>query len=371
MSREILRQLKEQRANTDFGAVSLVDRESQKQRVMRAIGVSQETTKVSPLDPVWRTVEQIRIAFVSLPAATVTAMLVLVFGGSVGMVGAANSLPGDTLYSVKVATEKARLRIASQERKVLLRTEFAQNRLEEAAKLAENPDRVAQAMAGYEIQVKEAKRELESFKQAEPEAAARVAAEFDTKLDELSTLVNGQVQKENPSKAVDQAIESTKDVSKTVVEVIVDAKDKEVESGVEGQVINDSIRETYRRRSNASFSRQNVNLQRIAIIEAWYVERDLSLPTTLAGIRKQVEDVSDPLFESAALIARGGYRTAFELVDQVELDLISIEAQIAAEEIEVINRQNQEVKEEEEASKTEDNYEEETTEGDIISPDEE
>ena len=227
MSQEILRQLKEQRANTDFGAVSLVDRESQKQRLMQAIGANQETRKVSSFDAVWKVVEHVRIAFVSMPTAMATAMLVIVFGGSVGMVGAANSLPGDTLYSVKVASEKARLKIASQERKVLLRTEFAQRRLEEAAKLSADPDRAAQAFAGFEVQVKEAKRELEGFKQAEPEAAARVAVEVDGKLDELNNMVNGQVEKEGPTEASDQAIVSTNDVSKTVVDVIVDAKEKE------------------------------------------------------------------------------------------------------------------------------------------------
>lgn len=70
------------------------------------------------------------------------AVIVTLFGGSLFSVSAAEqSLPGDFLYSVKLATEQARLAMAKDSKdKVKLKTEFTERRVDEMKKVIAAPD---------------------------------------------------------------------------------------------------------------------------------------------------------------------------------------------------------------------------------------
>ncbi|OGZ35517.1 MAG: hypothetical protein A3A94_02560 [Candidatus Portnoybacteria bacterium RIFCSPLOWO2_01_FULL_43_11] len=69
-----------------------------------------------------------------------TICLILILGGGPWLVSMASqaSLPGETLYPVKQATEKIRAGLASEESKAQLQVEFAERRLEELNKITED-----------------------------------------------------------------------------------------------------------------------------------------------------------------------------------------------------------------------------------------
>lgn len=76
------------------------------------------------------------------PVFAALAVIVTLLGGSLFSVSAAEqSLPGDFLYSVKLATEQARLAMAKDSKdKVKLKTEFTERRVDEMKKVIAAPD---------------------------------------------------------------------------------------------------------------------------------------------------------------------------------------------------------------------------------------
>ncbi len=339
MNRDLFTQLKREKHSADFGAVTVVEKESSKARVLAAIGHVQKEQRESVA--VWfiTIVQQVRLTLVSLPAMGVAAALVLALGGSLTTVSAGSSLPGDALYSVKLATERAQIKLASQERRVLLRTEFAERRLEEAAELTRggaDQSRTDLAISGYNDQIAHAKEDLESLKQESPEQAAKIASAVDVKLDDLNAKVKEQTN--------ESVIESTNEASQVVVDVIVDAKEKEeVSEFAQGEVINDQIEELYRKRLNAATDRQAYDFGRLARIERWYLTSELEPSIQITVLKLEVEGVSDKLYQSMTLLAQGGYRTAFDLIEETEIDLKAIESELAAEENTIIELQTQQI----------------------------
>ncbi len=75
------------------------------------------------------------------PVFAALAVIVALFGGSLFSVSAAEqSIPGDFLYSVKLATEQARLALAKDSKdKVKLKTEFTERRVDEMKKVIAAP----------------------------------------------------------------------------------------------------------------------------------------------------------------------------------------------------------------------------------------
>ena len=99
------------------------------------------------------------------PALAISSIFVLAFGGSIASVSAAeNSLPGDFFFSLKLATEQARLAFTSgKQEKLKLKVEFTKRRAEDLKKVSQTDDsstsdRVSQ---GTEI----LKRDLNTLKQ--------------------------------------------------------------------------------------------------------------------------------------------------------------------------------------------------------------
>ncbi len=370
MSRGIIQQLKQKRSSTHFGAVSSVEKETAKRALMVAIGAYEQEQRAPYVFAVFGAwMEQLRFTLVSVPVG-VAMMAFLALVGSVGFVGATNSVPGDALYSVKVATERAQIKIASQERRVLLRTEFAERRLQEVVKLnneGASAERTAQALANYEAQVTVAKNELKTYQATEPQKAAVLAVQVDEKIDKLNEIALTQ---DNVQASV------TKEASKAVVEVIVDAvetaeaQEKEVSSGsvdeFEGQVINRAIKDTYNKRLRAVMDRQTLDFGRVARLKEWYERNNQAVPAEVNRLGRDVEDVSEMIYESMTLIAQGGYRKAFELVEDSEIQLFAIEAALAESEMAVIEAQEALMNPPQEEPA--DNSESEESTNDIISP---
>lgn len=123
------------------------------------------------------------------PALAISSVFVLAFGGSIASVSAAeNSLPGDFLYSLKLATEQARLAFTSgKQEKLKLKVEFTTRRAEELKKVARTDDssksaRVRQATEILKRDLNTLKQQLDDVKsEASPKDVADAARLVDQK----------------------------------------------------------------------------------------------------------------------------------------------------------------------------------------------
>jgi hypothetical protein len=119
----------------------------------------------------------VRLAIVPLGLALVF------FGGHAGVSATQDSLPGDLLYSVKRASESARLSLTRDSEKVAsLHVEFMQNRLDEVKQAADSGDPAAETAAIAELKTQTER----TFAEAAPVATAQaLAGENSSLLDSL------------------------------------------------------------------------------------------------------------------------------------------------------------------------------------------
>ena len=180
----------------------------------------------------WRMAESVMPTNVFRFVVRPVAMSLLVFGVAFGSWAATvsasyDSLPGDTLYGLKMAAEKAQMSLTSGDDKPSLQAELAGRRLEEMAKIAERADvnnkeeRTMQAVANFQVQVKAVKTTLENMDNGEK--AAEVAQMVDRKTAEFSSALDKA--RENASegvkKEVDKASSLVTDTGIKAIEVMV------------------------------------------------------------------------------------------------------------------------------------------------------
>lgn len=118
--------------------------------------------------------------------------IAVVMGGSVSAVSAAmNSLPGDALYSVKIASERVQVAAAqSDQTKAELGVAFLGRRVDEVQKIIESEDpkapaRVDAAMKKMKEDVGSVKEQLQAVQESAPDAAVSVAKLIDEKSTEF------------------------------------------------------------------------------------------------------------------------------------------------------------------------------------------
>lgn len=177
----------------------------------------------------------------SFDAATLVARPVLagvlavaaVMGSGVGVVSASlGSIPGDPLYQVKLASERARIAVApSATDKATLRIEYVGRRVDEVTRIAERPE--ADNGSRLNTAVKHIKQDLDSVQQslsdlsknAEPAAVAVVAKLVDEKSEEYAAaLEKTNAQLAVPEQvAVKEAKARVDDISVQAVAVLVQA----------------------------------------------------------------------------------------------------------------------------------------------------
>ncbi|MFA6429330.1 MAG: DUF5667 domain-containing protein [Patescibacteria group bacterium] len=133
------------------------------------------------------------IAAIRGPAFAVASLIFVVLGGSIMSVSAAEkSLPGDVLFSVKLATEQTRIMLAkTQGQKLKLKTEFVGRRVQEVRDLvaSPSPDQGHRIKAAAEL----LKRDLDTVKtqlhEADGQVSAGEIASAAKTIDEQSTAV--------------------------------------------------------------------------------------------------------------------------------------------------------------------------------------
>lgn len=319
---DLLRQLKSRRDDPKFGAVSSVEKARAKAVLMQAIGG--EEKEVSKFETIFATTGFYFRGFVSMPVTVVVAFFVIAFGGSITTVRASSSLPGDSLYSVKLATERAQLHLASRERKAILHTEFAKRRLDEAVAVAGETDEaranVQVAMKGFSTQIAQAQADLELLRSEKTSEASTIASAVDEKLSALSSEIQGASTIEEK-----EAVTATASASNTAVAVIVEAH----EELKENTTTTENAKRAYQNRFTSIKERQTFDLARVERIRTIAVTNEAITPAQLAGLEQNIESVSDALYDSMDFAARQSYRAAFDLMAEAEGHLLTIEALLA------------------------------------------
>ncbi len=191
----------------------------------------------------------------SFDAATLMARPVLagvlavaaVMGSGVGAVSASlGSIPGDPLYQVKIASERARIAVAqSASDKTTLRMEYVGRRVDEVTRIAGSP--VNDNGSRLNTAVQHIKQDLGSVQQslsdmsksAEPKDVVEVAKLVDTKSEEYSATL----EKSNDQLSVSDQV-GVKEAKAMVEDISVQAVAVLVQAHANGAVSNDDIAAT-------------------------------------------------------------------------------------------------------------------------------
>lgn len=105
------------------------------------------------------------VYYVVRPAVVIMLIVGLMFGGWVTTVSASyNSLPGEYLYAVKIATEAVRVAVAPKPVETKLHAEFAVRRAQEVSRIISNVESSPEKVKKVEDTVKSLQKELDSAK---------------------------------------------------------------------------------------------------------------------------------------------------------------------------------------------------------------
>jgi len=269
----------------------------------------------------------------------------VLIGGWAGMVSASfDTVPGDALYPVKIANERAQLVMTlSDEKKAKLHVAFASRRLDEVVSLSsvvddgERDAQVKLAVEGFAKEIEAVNQQIDEIKAEDMGAAAELAKMVDRKVDEyeaaLKTSETELATEENLAN-VDEAKNAVDSANDKAVEVLVESHEttpaKETAEDLQNTFQNDlaeinaRIVRSESRLANAAGVLAEYELERaeahLAVIE--------SVRNVLATIDPQVDDAMD-------YMAVGGFRKAFEILQSAKSELRTAESNIAELEISV------------------------------------
>jgi len=174
----------------------------------------------------------VSLKWLRTPAFAMAAVLLALFGGSLLSVSAAEqALPGDFLYSVKLATEQARLALAKDpEEKLKLKTEFTERRIQEIKQVIASPlsddrsSRVIQTAEALKRDLHTLKQQLDDTKQTvTPAVAMDLAKSVDAKANDVVQSLQdskGDLTPEEKAKVTEAQVAAS-DASVKAIEVLV------------------------------------------------------------------------------------------------------------------------------------------------------
>ncbi len=181
------------------------------------------------------------------PAAIATAVIMALFGGSFFSVSASEqALPGDFLYSIKLASEQARMAmVKSPDERVKLKTEFTERRVTEMKQVIDGPradksDRVKQAADVLKRDMDTIKNQLEEVKKtSSPEMAKQTATLVDEKIAALIADLQSSKIKLSAAERVklSEAQAAASDTSLKAIEVLLKTHFENAEVVTEAELI--------------------------------------------------------------------------------------------------------------------------------------
>lgn len=338
-------QLKKFKNNPNLGWVSDSRSEKARESLTQAISSSENTPVVYSASDAIAYHKWMFGDLISKPMVAAVSIFVLLLGGWMTSVNAASSsLPGDTLYSLKLVTESARLKLVSREHRAILHTEFAQRRYEEALAIADTPEKeayVAQVLEAFHVQINLANSNLQQLQAEEGEDRVKVATEVNQKIDDLNSVIEDAAAQSGDSQDVQQAnlvLESTEEVANSAVDVIVDSHEASEEN-----VPQADIDELFKGKYAEIQNREAFDLGRIAVIrqtiEGLELEGEVILPTEsdLSTLEFEISKLIDSLSEARTQFALGAVRVGFDSLREINEGLLVIEKELANMEIQVMD----------------------------------
>jgi hypothetical protein len=181
------------------------------------------------------------------PAAIASAVIIALFGGSFFSVSASEqALPGDFLYSIKLASEQARMAmVKSPDERVKLKTEFTERRVTEMKQVIDGPradksDRVKQAADVLKRDMNTIKNQLEEVKNtSSPEMAKQTATLVDERIAALIADLQSSKIKLSAAERVklSEAQAAASDTSLKAIEVLLKTHFENAEVVTEAELI--------------------------------------------------------------------------------------------------------------------------------------
>lgn len=271
---------------------------------------------------------------ISTPITVLAAMVVIVFGGFMTTVNAAQSLPGEALYSVKLATEKAQLKLASVEHKAVLHTEFAGRRLDEAGALnaSNDPAKTAQikrTLDAYRLEVTQAAENVRTLLNEKSTETMQVASAVDRQMSVLNAEIDTRVQEsETNTLDIEDAKKATQTVSNSVVNVMMEEHET-----TSSEKLSEDIEKSFNTKLAEVKKQQSMVLGRLARIDQVVtVNEDLHIEGIIQ-LRFAANETSELMRSASDFAVAGGYRAAFEDLKTVDDRLSQIANRIVAMEI--------------------------------------
>ncbi len=339
MSRDIIAQLKKLKNNPQAGWVESIDADCAKARLMTAIGHHEDRVveNVAFEYIKWNT-----LAIAVRPVGVSFIIFAVLFGGWFTTVKAAvGSIPGDTLYGVKLMTEQAQLMISSSDQRAVLHTQFAQRRMIEIQTLqtldSERSEKyIQETVHALEAEVVKAGDALSQMKLDGEGDVLTVASVLDEKINaieaELSAVGSQDI-------AVVEAQETTNTVSNSAVDTLMD-----VHEGEETQQSEAALSKSFKNEYTDLRERQTFDLGRVNTISTLISENNLEgiasgddIKRLEFAIDKATSDVADAM----TLFAAGGYRTGFDILRQADASLLEIEAKLVELESKIMEAMSQ------------------------------
>jgi|GEM_PF-1983560 hypothetical protein len=254
--------------------------------------------------------------------------LSVVMSGWVASVSAsANSIPGDTLYSLKIATERARLALVSdKDNRAKLQVEFAGRRLKEVSKIAENqmPEkekRAQMAILNFKNQMNSVSASLEEVKISEsPVKVAEVAKIIDRKSSEYhDVLVKTETSLPEAQTQVVEAKQIVNDAGIRAVQAIME-KQLENKTIVSDQEITEKVQEKLKT-AEAAVADISLKIDETA-------GQNMAATGTVNSVKDAAREAEATLNQAKELIEKNDISAA--IVKIAEANSLTTEAQKAA-----------------------------------------
>lgn len=288
------------------------------------------------------------------PVAASAAAVVFLAGGWMTTSAAQSSLPGDTLYNVKLIAERAQLQLASLDRRAVLHTEFAGRRLEEVAALQraveQEPARaqyISETVTAYQQEIASATTDLQTLQTQDQEQALTTAA---TVLEQVAILTEGadelaagtptdvqqEVAQESQDPMLQNVAEQVAQTTETIAEIATDVAINAHEA-VPTEESRREMESMFRALLGSIEARRAMTLHRIAKIEelsvtqkAALAQAGVTLPkrSEFSAMKKTVEDLEGDLPELMDGFAAGGYRTAIDAMREKDVTLKVLENEL-------------------------------------------
>jgi hypothetical protein len=277
------------------------------------------------------------------PLAVSASAFALVFGGWVTTVNASfDSLPGDALYPVKLATERMQITLAtSGEQKARLHAEFAARRLQEVGAITSSSRlnrgvELRAAVDGFKAELASANEQLAVLGANDPSLAVDLAVTLDRKADEYHAILT----QASPSDASAEEKSEVADAQTAVQETNTAAIDTLVSANESGdnELTSVAIEKNFQDMLTDVRARIALTVARIGAIKGALAAsgtKDADLDTQLAEARQQATSHEKEINQAMNTYAAGGLRSAFDQLTAVSDAVAEAEEAVTGIEIDI------------------------------------